>query len=1230
MRVGPSLSLATRLMLGAAALVAVCAVGLVYLVVEKSREAYLAERGATLTNQARRGAARLGLSMTSVRRDAMVLANLPPVHGIARAAGNQGMDPERGVSIEFWVRGLREVFAAFADANPEYTQIRYIGVAADGRELVRVDATDGRAAVTPTERLQSTGDRDYFQETIRLRAGEVYLSEINLNQEFGKVQVPHVRALWGATPVFARDGELFGVIVVNVDIGPAIDVVTTDLPPGVQAYLANSEGDYLAHPDALMTFGFDLGKRHTMLPDMPGLQVPGPADAGPHPLQTVAARAGPLHVAVERIQLDPRTPERFLLLAYALPDAMVTAQVAGVRNTATAAAAGIGLLLLGVVALGVRRAFAPLTGLTALAERIGKGDYNVALPTQGVGELGSLIRAFRSMLDGISTRERSLTVLRDGIDTMPAGFVIYDDQDRLVMCNQSYRNFYPEAADLLVPGIRFEDILREGLARGRFPAAAGREEEWLADRLRRQREPHGTIEQGLGDDRWVLVTKSHVANDYIADLRIDITERKEAQEALRASEVRYRRLFEAAKDGILILDADTGMIMDVNPFLINLLGYSHEALLRRKIWEVGFFSDIVANQSNFEELQEKGYIRYENKALRTADGRRIEVEFVSNVYLVNAHNVIQCNIRDVTERKAAETERKAAERKIQAQLEHLNLLDHITRAIGKRQDLPGIFQVVVGSLEDSLAIDFGCMCLHEPAANVLRVTSVGAKSEAHAHELAMDERASIGVDNNGLERCLQGQLVYEPDIGELPFPFPERLARGGMRSLVLAPLRSESRIFGVLVAARRVAQGFSSVECEFLRQLSEHVALAARQAQLYGALQDAYDDLRQTQEAVLRQERLRALGQMASGMAHDINNALSPVTLYTESMLETEPNLSEQGRSYLETIQRAVEDVAQTVARMQEFYRQRETQLALTPVALNSIVQHVIDLTRARWSDMPQQRGIMIRVATELAADLPPIMGVASEIREALTNLVLNAVDAMPEGGTLTLRTRFAEQQGAVIVDVADSGIGMDDDARQRCLEPFFTTKGERGTGLGLAMVFGMVQRHSADIEVDSAPGSGTTMRLIFAAAPALAAGSAEHPAPMAAAAVPSRLRLLLIDDDPILLRSLRNALETDGHVIATANGGQDGIAMLQANLERGEPFAAVITDLGMPYVDGRRVAAAVKQASPATPVILLTGWGDRLAAEGDSPPYVDRLLAKPPRLRELRAALAELCRPAA
>ena len=412
---------------------------------------------------------------------------------------------------------------------------------------------------------------------------------------------------------------------------------------------------------------------------------------------------------------------------------------------------------------------------------------------------------------------------------------------------------------------------------------------------------------------------------------------------------------------------------------------------------------------------------------------------------------------------------------------------------------------------------------------------------------------------------------------------------------------------------------------QLTQELEDRVRVRTRE------LERSNEALRQAQQALIQQERLRALGQMASGIAHDINNAISPISLYTESLLERETNLSAGARDRLVTIQRAIDDVAQTVARMREFYRPRELQLKLMDVDLNALVQQVIDLTRARWSDQPQRRGIMIELRTDLAPDLPDIHGADSEIRDALTNLIFNAVDAMPEGGIIQVRTSVlasTTETGTpgphVRLEVRDTGIGMDEDTRQRCLEPFFTTKGNRGTGLGLAMVYGMAQRHGAALEIDSKRGDGTTMRLLFPVSAAASGSTARVPVLKMPS---STLRLLIVDDDPVLTESLRNALTGDGHCVTVAHGGQAGIDAFHSAQQTPEPFDVVITDLGMPYVDGRQVVDSVRATEPRTPIILLTGWGQRLA-DNEQPPRADRLLSKPPRLRELRAALSELTAP--
>jgi signal transduction histidine kinase/ActR/RegA family two-component response regulator len=564
-------------------------------------------------------------------------------------------------------------------------------------------------------------------------------------------------------------------------------------------------------------------------------------------------------------------------------------------------------------------------------------------------------------------------------------------------------------------------------------------------------------------------------------------------------------------------------------------------------------------------------------------------------------------------------EREAAQAKLKLQLSRLDLLHRITRAIGERHDLRSIFQVVIRSLESDLPIDFGCICMYGDAQSLLTVTSIGSRNDAITKQLAMTENERIAVDSNGLAACVQGQLIYEPDIAQTNGDFTRRLVDAGLRALVISPLLAQGTVFGVLIVARTEPGTFSSNECEFLRQLSDHVALATHQAQLYSTLQQAYDDLRQSQQRVMQQERLRALGQMASGVAHDINNAVAPIALYTDSLLEHESGLSERARGYLNIIRRAIADVGETVKGMRQFYRPQDGQSALTQIDLNPIVAQVIELTRVRWRDLPQQRGIAIAMRTELQQPLAAILGQESEIRDALTNLIFNAVDAMPEGGTLTVRTRSSAE--TVQLEVVDSGIGMDEETRRRCLEPFFTTKGERGTGLGLAMVYGTMQRHSAELEVASALYQGTTFRITFPAAQAAAASAQE----VARDVVLRPLSILIVDDDPLVLESLRATLESDGHRVTAADGGQAGLDSFAEMQQRGARFDVVITDLGMPHIDGRRVASAVKAASPSTPVVLLTGWGQRLVDEGDIPAHVDHVLNKPPKLRDLRAALSNV-----
>lgn len=405
------------------------------------------------------------------------------------------------------------------------------------------------------------------------------------------------------------------------------------------------------------------------------------------------------------------------------------------------------------------------------------------------------------------------------------------------------------------------------------------------------------------------------------------------------------------------------------------------------------------------------------------------------------------------------------------------------------------------------------------------------------------------------------------------------------------------------------------------------------QARLTEGAQKAYEELRRTQQAVVQQERLRALGQMTSGIAHDINNSLSPIVAYSELLLSTQPLLSEAARKQLRAIQQAGEDIACIIARMREFYRKRPDTERLAKVNLNKTIEETIELTRPRWRDLPQRAGVSIELKSELSPGLPSLLGDPSEIREALTNLIFNAVDALPQGGVISIMTRLAPTGHSsgpktVVLEVRDNGVGMEDPVRERCLEPFFTTKSQRGgTGLGLPMVYGMMQRQEGSIEIESAPSQGTTVRLAFPIRPSSPAAAPSDAPPTGSKGA---LRILCIDDEPRVRELLAECLPAYRHTVELAINGQQGIDMFRAAVRNGRPFQTVVTDLGMAGIDGHQVARVVKEESPGTPVVMITGWGFMIKEEAEAIPNVDAVVGKPPNIAQLNELLVSLSMPGA
>ncbi len=386
---------------------------------------------------------------------------------------------------------------------------------------------------------------------------------------------------------------------------------------------------------------------------------------------------------------------------------------------------------------------------------------------------------------------------------------------------------------------------------------------------------------------------------------------------------------------------------------------------------------------------------------------------------------------------------------------------------------------------------------------------------------------------------------------------------------------------------------------------------------LNAELAKALADLKATQNQIIQQERLRALGQMASGIAHDFNNALMPVTGFAELLLTHPAILDDKKKAtgYLEMIRTAAGDAASIVARLREFYRSQAHQDVFTAIDLNHLARQAISLTQPKWKGQALASGAEIRVV-EKWDNVPEISGEESALREVLTNLIFNAVDAMAQGGVLTLQTRREGER--VVLELGDTGAGMTEEVRQRCLEPFFTTKGERGTGLGLSMVFGIVQRHGGEIDIRTRLGFGTTFLLRFPVRTKQAESATVAPASVAA---PASLRILLVDDDAQVNDVLVAFLEIEGHQVCSVENGNDALKRFTT-----QPFDLVITDKAMPGLSGDQLAVEIKRLSPTTPVVLLSGFNS--AGENEKVPGVDVIASKPITIPALREAIRKAMSP--
>ena len=651
----------------------------------------------------------------------------------------------------------------------------------------------------------------------------------------------------------------------------------------------------------------------------------------------------------------------------------------------------------------------------------------------------------------------------------------------------------------------------------------------------------------------------------------DSTERKRSEEALRQSEKRFREVLQNVSSVAIQGYAVDGTTQYWNKASEQLYGYTAEEAIGRNLLDLVIPPEMQAGvKQAIQQMAQTGVaIPASELSLMRKDGSRVAV-FSSHTIVqgVGGAQELFCIDIDLSDLKRAEEQ-------IQLQSVALSSAGNgiiITDRSGRIVWVNTAFTQVSGY---TLADVQG----HSP-----RILKSGKQSA----EFYRDLWAKITAG-----QVWHGELTNQRKDGTL---FTE--------DMTITPVRATGDAITHFVAIKQDITARKQMETD-LRDRNQELgeALAA---------------LRETQQQVVQQENLRSLGQMASGIAHDFNNALSPIIGFSELLLQAPAVLADKAKviKYLQVINSSGQDAANVVRRMREFGRQRAPDQDFQSVDLPKVIQQTILLTQPRWKDQAQAAGRSIRIDTDVPP-VPPIVGIESELRELLTNLIFNAVDALADTGTITVSV--AADGDAVRLSVRDTGGGMTEEVRRRCLEPFFTTKGKQGTGLGLSMVYGIVQRHNGTLDIASEVGRGTTVSIRLP----IQSTQLETARVVSPPRLAQSLRVLVVDDQAQVCDLAAVFLTQDGHTVETAEHGLAALARLQAS-----QYDVVLTDQAMPQMNGEQLAHAIHLSQPGLPVILMTGFGDLMKAAGQMPPHVRSIVSKPFTQSTLRAALAKLFTP--
>lgn len=1163
------MTLATRLAIAMVLLVAIAVSAVGWLSYRSLEQALLPRVLDRIEAHSQLVAADLEYFVAGARGDIAGFRSSAALNGLIRAHLAGGVDPVDGISEKTWRERIAARLFAEIQANPAYAMLRIIGLDDGGREIVRVDrfGSNGALRIVAEPELQRRGDRAYFQDSIKLRPDELYVSPLNLGRSYGEIETPHRPTIRVATPIFTPDGKPFGVVIVNVDLGPAFDRVRSSVQQGGGIYVVNGRGDYLVHPDPSREFGSELGTSTNWQSDFPYLA------ASPGTLQSVVNIVPDQTGRPSAAALAPAilAGSEWIGIIETVPNAVFMAPAAAIQNTSLL----VGLIaVLGAAALAVLVASSltqPISRLTAAVEGIGKNDPP-PIPVDAGGETGVLARAFARVLGDANTKTEALQrevrehrrteAARDhyaarerlfsaAVESSNDAVITKSLDGTITGWNPAAERLFGYTAaeavgkniDLIVPPDRIaevHDILRRvnwGETIEQYETVRLRRDGRLVEvalRISPIKTPSGAI-----------IGASKTARD--------ITESRRTQHALRQQIEERRRIFDTSQDLILVIDP-SGVLVQVSPSAETILGYAPDEMIGRNASEFLLPDDLEISRKEMRLVRRGQPAQNTDSRYVHKDGRLVTLSWmgtwsepVRRYFFVG---------RDMTEsRRAQETLRESE-------------------------------QLARGIIETAL----DAFVQTDESSSILNWNSAAEKIFGWPRK-------------DALGKSLIDLIVVEADRDRLKAGL-ERFRRSGQDWLSggrreIRAVRRDGKEFTAEVSVTALRRREGIVFNGFYRDLTDKIA--------------AEDRIRQS-------EKMEALGQLTGGIAHDFNNILTVITGTIEILaeaVEKEPQLA--------AITRMIDDAAARGADLTQHLLAFARKQPLQPreVDINTLIIDTAKLLRPTLGEHIEIESVFEDEACVATVD-------PNQLATAILNLSLNARDAMPNGGKLILETgsafldeNYANIHGDVrpgryaLIAVSDTGTGIPAGILDKVFNPFFTSKGPgKGTGLGLSMVYGFVKQSAGHIKIYSEEGHGTTIKMYLPPGTgALVASEASN----ALAVQGGHETILVVEDDKLVRDYVLTQLHSLGYVTLDAANAAEALTVFEA----GNQFDLLFTDVIMPgAMNGRQLANELQRRKPELKVLFTSGYTENAIIHHGRLDTGVLLLAKPYRKSDMGAMI--------